>query len=1001
MNLRVDLILILFIFAGLNLPAQNPFIQHFTTADGLPSNTVYHVFQDSRHFIWFATDAGVARYDGSHFDYYQKKDGLSSNEVVRIQEDSFGRIWFFNLNGTINFFHHNTIFNSTNTPYLDSLKSKEFFRRFFQDEDKILYFYYNYKRDIVALDTQNRIKRYRIPSILYYDPLMKDSTEAMVIRNISKAETGEFILWTAAGIFRMKNLFESSTLIPHGFVITDVFPAKNQTSYLTGGWQVISSKIGYGSHTILKFNNERLIDTITSPLRLKKPYIFVSSILEDNSGFLWISTFEEGLYCLKDNQVIGHYDIKEGQALMQDNENNIWISSMCDGVFKISPLLNLVKHYNPTTSGLSGVTALANDPEGGVWCTDGYRINLFRGGRFYRMDFMHEGGQLNRFKYLKNNTLLVWQKGTQYYALKGIRINPVTKKIFYNKVIRSIRAKKEIVLNHSGSELATYTSLSLSIFSPDKLNDDSSIIVFKDRIYNVFYNRSNELIVNTTKNYIYRNGNLEICEELSYFENKIITDHLVLNDSTDLINIEGDSLFLYTSSRLCNLTAEFSYPLDFQIKHMVYDEPRLYLATVSHIYICDYPTDILQGKPVHLQPVDLSFKNIQDILIQSGSLYIASDDGLTVIPDTLIPDIKTYLPIPYFQSIQINDQERCPEEDLVILKGQNRIKLVFGSKGYSDNPVIYSYMFEGADKEWITGSATNVVYQNLSRGEHVFKVRARKPSSPWSEPIEYRLTIKATIWEHPLFFVIISFLFAILVTLVIIRRKNNQMKRQELDHQLITLEQKALQSMMNPHFIFNALSSIQSYLLQNKSREAGLYLSQFARLIRQNLSAINSPMVVLEEEIDRLKNYLELERLRMSERFNYNIEIDENVPEDEVMIPTMILQPFVENAILHGISSLDSMGEIQIVISMDSSATLAIVIEDNGIGMKSSGAYPKRSEKHLHLGMEITRKRLKVIGRKFHVETSIEIIEASPDKVNPGTRVRIVVPITYSGSKFM
>lgn len=1001
MNLRVDLILILFIFAGLNLPAQNPFIQHYTTADGLPSNTVYYVFQDSRHFIWFATDAGVARYDGSHFDYYQKKDGLSSNEVVRIQEDSFGRIWFFNLNGTINFFHHNTIFSSTNAPYLDSLKSKEFFRRFFQDEDKILYFYYNHKRDIVALDTQNRIKRYRIPSILYYDPIIKDSTDCMVIRNISKAETGEFILWTAAGIFRMKNLFESSTLISHGFSITDVFPAKNQTSYLTGNWQVFSPQIVQGPHTILKFTNDRLIDTITSPLRLKKIFRFVGSILEDNSGFLWISTFEEGLYCLKDNQVIGHYDIKEGQALMQDNENNIWISSMCDGVYKINPFLNLVKHYNPTTSGLSGVTALANDSEGNVWCTDGYRVSLFRGGCFYRMDFMNEGGRFNRIKFLKNNTLLVWQKGTQYYALKGIRINPVTKKIFYNKVIRSIRAKKEIVLNHSGSELATYGALSLSIFSPDKLNDDSSMIVFKERIYNVFYNRSNELIVNATKNYIYRNGDLEICEELSYFENKIIMDHLVLNDSADLLNIEGDSLFLYTTNRLCNLTAEFSYPLGFQIKHMAYNKPRLYLATVSHIYICDHPTDILQGKPVHLQPVDLSFRNIHDILTQNGSLYIASDDGLTVISDTAINTTSNKLPIPYFISINVNDKETDMELHQLTMRGENRIKLVFGSKSYSSFPVIYSYMLEGQDKKWISGDGTNVVYQSIPRGEYVFKVRARNTTSEWSQPIEYRIEVNATLWQHPHFLITLSILFAILVAMVIIRRKNNQMKRQDLDHQLVTLEQKALQSMMNPHFIFNALGSIQSYLLQNKSREAGLYLSQFARLIRQNLSAINSPMVVLEEEIDRLKNYLELEQLRMSDRFNYNIKIDENVPEDEVMIPTMILQPFVENAILHGISSLDNMGEIQIVISMDSQTALAIVIEDNGIGMKSSGAYSQRSEKHLHLGMEITRKRLKVIGRKFHVDTSIEITEASPDKPNPGTRVRIVVPIAYSGSKFM
>ncbi len=992
MNLRINLIIVLSLFAGLYLPAQNPFIQHYTTVDGLPSNTVYYVFQDSRNYIWFATDAGVARYDGSHFDYLQKKDGLSSNEVVRIQEDSFGRIWFFNLNGTINFFQHNTIFNERNAPYLDSLKSKEFFRRFFQDKDKTLYFYYNNQGDIVALDTQNRITRCLIPSILYYDPVGKDSVEWMVIRNISKAETGEFILWTQAGIFKLRNLSDAPTLISHGLTIKDVFPAKKYNSYIVGGriWHYPSDY----HPAIYKFTHERLTDSIKLPLKLSTFHKLVSSILEDTNEFLWISTFEEGLFCLKDKRVIRHLDIKECQALMQDNESNTWISSMCDGVYKISPFLGLVKHYNQTTSGLSGITALANDMEGGVWCTDGDRISLFRGGSFYRMDFMNEGGPLNRIQILKNNTLLVWQKGAPYYALESIRINPVKKRIFYNRATRSFHSKKEISLNHSGSELATYIFLSLHIFSLDQLtNDSSGSIQFKERIYNVFYNRSNKLVVNASKNYIYQNGNFEICEELSHFENKIITDHLVINDSTDLLNIEGDNLFLVTSSNLRNLTAEFSPPLEFQIKHMVYDEPRLYLATVNHIYICDHPADILQGKPVHFQPVDISFRNIHDILIQSGSLYIASNDGLTVIPDSLIHDFKTYLPIPYFHSIQINDQERSPEEDQVTLKGQNRIKLVFGSKSYSDSPVIYSYMFEGIDKELIIGSENSVVYQNLPRGEYIFKVRARKSSSPWSEPIEYRLTIKATIWEHPLFFIIISLLFAMLVALVIIRRKNLQMKRREIDHQLITLEQKALQSMMNPHFIFNALSSIQSYLLMNKSREAGLYLSQFARLIRQNLSAINSPMIGLDDEIDRLKNYLDLERLRMSDGFDYTIKMDESVEDEEVKIPSMIIQPFAENAIQHGISAIDEQGILRISISVHSEHSVKIVIEDNGIGMQNSRGISERSEKHLNLSMGMTRKRLEIIGKKMNVKTSVEFSEAFPGSPNPGTRVVIIVPV--------
>ena len=199
---------------------------------------------------------------------------------------------------------------------------------------------------------------------------------------------------------------------------------------------------------------------------------------------------------------------------------------------------------------------------------------------------------------------------------------------------------------------------------------------------------------------------------------------------------------------------------------------------------------------------------------------------------------------------------------------------------------------------------------------------------------------------------------------------------------------------MNPHFIFNSLGSIQNYLLQQKSGEAGLYLSQFARLIRQNLNAINAASINLEEEIDRLKNYLDLEKLRMENKFDYNIEVDQDVEADEVQIPSMIIQPFVENAIWHGIAALENKGQINIKFRMQDEKSVIVIIEDNGIGMKRSAEYSITREKHLHLGMEMTRKRLDLLGKKFNVPTCIKFCENSPGSPNPGTRVVLVVPVS-------
>ena len=217
-----------------------------------------------------------------------------------------------------------------------------------------------------------------------------------------------------------------------------------------------------------------------------------------------------------------------------------------------------------------------------------------------------------------------------------------------------------------------------------------------------------------------------------------------------------------------------------------------------------------------------------------------------------------------------------------------------------------------------------------------------------------------------------------------------------MDHQLITLEQKALQSMMNPHFIFNSLGSIQNFLLQKKTGEAGLYLSQFARLIRQNLNAIKAAMISLDEETDRLKNYLDLEKMRLKNKFEYRFEVDESLESDEILIPSMLVQPLTENTIWHGITPLEEPGFITIRFQKESELTIKVIVEDNGVGMKKSESYSNNKKDHLHLTLDLTRKRIDLLGRKFNVPARIDFTEAFQGKENPGTRVEMVVPFISS-----
>jgi LytS/YehU family sensor histidine kinase len=210
------------------------------------------------------------------------------------------------------------------------------------------------------------------------------------------------------------------------------------------------------------------------------------------------------------------------------------------------------------------------------------------------------------------------------------------------------------------------------------------------------------------------------------------------------------------------------------------------------------------------------------------------------------------------------------------------------------------------------------------------------------------------------------------------------------------MEQKALQSMMNPHFIFNSLGSIQNYLLKNNGAEAVIYLTQFARLIRQNLNAVNNPMVALDEEIDRLRNYIDLEKKRLENKFEYSIEIDPQLEDEGAFIPSMIIQPIVENSIWHGIATLEEKGSIRISFSAYKPKSLMVMIEDNGIGLKKSLEYSVKSSQNQRLGMKIIKKRLELLGKKYGTETSMHYSEKTTNSNPPGVVVQLIIPFVYS-----
>ena len=223
----------------------------------------------------------------------------------------------------------------------------------------------------------------------------------------------------------------------------------------------------------------------------------------------------------------------------------------------------------------------------------------------------------------------------------------------------------------------------------------------------------------------------------------------------------------------------------------------------------------------------------------------------------------------------------------------------------------------------------------------------------------------------------------------------SEKKKLELEMRWFDSELKALRSQMNPHFIFNCMASIQSFMTQNDPASAAKFLSKFARLIRTTLENSMQTFTLLEAELKMLEDYMELEKLRFGNKFIFSIEVDENIDPEITEVPSMLIQPYLENAIIHGIGALkDKQGQLYISLKKENNI-LQCAITDNGVGRKKAQEIKKQNEiSHKSLGMSILQERLELINAKGNINVQSNIIDLQDEQGNPsGTCVELRIPL--------
>lgn len=358
---------------------------------------------------------------------------------------------------------------------------------------------------------------------------------------------------------------------------------------------------------------------------------------------------------------------------------------------------------------------------------------------------------------------------------------------------------------------------------------------------------------------------------------------------------------------------------------------------------------------------------------------------------------------PVLTDIRVNDQSFIPGTILPDLSHeQNNVYLHYTAPEYQNQQnVEYAWMLEGMQNAWSDPSGSSeVTFYRLKPGRYRFSLKYRMKGESWG-PVTSLVSfyIQPAWWQTRWFYAAVVLLFLALVFMVyLIRvrqiRKNEKMKT-AFETKISKMEMEALRSQMNPHFLFNSLNSIRLFIMKNEQDKAADYLTRFSQLVRMILNHSKTDMITLEEELQALKIYIELEKARFDKSFDFVLDVDDQVDLSGIYIPPMIIQPFIENAIWHGLMHKETRGELTLRIR-ENDEGVSIEIKDNGIGRKRAAELKSKTALHKKsYGMQITTDRIDFYNKTADRKITVSVMDLYENGDTPaGTR--IVIQIKYS-----
>jgi len=377
---------------------------------------------------------------------------------------------------------------------------------------------------------------------------------------------------------------------------------------------------------------------------------------------------------------------------------------------------------------------------------------------------------------------------------------------------------------------------------------------------------------------------------------------------------------------------------------------------------------------------------LKDVLYSGGLGGLFSTSLSTLVKDGCSPSVEL---IKVFIG-----RQRFPNQARYELEHhQNSLNLVFEPISFRTRRPNFQYRLLGLDSTWSVPETRALQFTNLEPGLYRFQVRARIAREPWGAMKETTFLIATPYWQTWWFRTLCIGVAILFIGWLFYLRFRAQRKRMALEIDKLKAEQRALRAQMNPHFMFNALSSIQDLVFNQDRVFAVNNIALFARLMRKILTHSAQEAISLEEEVETLTLYLKLEALRFEDRFEFDIHMDEGIDPNTRMIPPLFLQPFVENAIKHGLLNKEPAGgRLKVHFELQNDALLCS-IEDDGVGRSyTSQNKAQRDLKHRSFGTQSVTERIQLINTQREKNITLQIIDLYADTLPVGTRIELLIP---------